>query len=599
MTPTNNPTQGRFGNPYFHHSAILMLFLGFSAGIPILLIFSSLSLWLREAGVDRATVTMFSWAALGYSFKFIWSPLIDSLPFPVLDKHFGRRRSWLLVSQLGVILAIILMALTNPADASTLTFMAIGAILLGFSSATQDIVIDAYRIESAPTTMQPILSAMYTAGYRVGMIVAGAGALYLADFFGSTAEQYQYTAWQYTYLIMAGVMGVGLLTTLTLPEPNSVLDDVHAKKQQKNLKLMKYYSLIALVPVGVFGLWYLANKLIGVIAKLLGNESTLTIPSALSSGITSYMTLMAVIAPIALIYLLINQPKLTQSRPIVISADNKDYFTLVATFLLGVIGFIVGFRVLGDILPKTEGAFVGFILESIRLFGALIVAVIVGKVLISLGFVKKQLIQNSWIAPITDFFERYGKKALILLALIGLYRISDIVAGVISNVFYQDMTFSKTDIADAVKLVGVLMAIIGGFLGGYLALKVRIMKAMMIGAILACATNLLFIILAFHPGEHGYLYLAVILDNLASGLASAVFIAFLSALTSIRFTAVQYALFSSLMTLFPKVLGGYSGSIVEATSYPAFFAFTFAIGLPILYLIYLADKYIDLTPKSE
>ncbi len=155
------------------------------------------------------------------------------------------------------------------------------------------------------------------------------------------------------------------------------------------------------------------------------------------------------------------------------------------------------------------------------------------------------------------------------------------------------------DIANAVKLVGVVMAIGGGFLGGLLAQKMRIMRAMMVGAVLACVTNLLFILLTYHPGSLPYMYLAVILDNLAAGLASAVFIAFLSALTSIRFTAVQYSIFSSLMTLLPKVIGGYSGSIVDSTSYPFFFLFTFALGIPILALIYYVDKHIIIGDNDD
>jgi MFS transporter, PAT family, beta-lactamase induction signal transducer AmpG len=152
-----------------------------------LLIFSSLSLWLREAGVERAAVTFFSWAALGYSFKFIWAPLIDQLPVPLLTKLLGRRRAWLLVSQLLVMVSIAIMASVDPASASdALTMMAVGAVMLGFSSATQDIVIDAYRIESAPMNLQAMMSSTYIAGYRIGMVIAGAGALYLADYFGSS-----------------------------------------------------------------------------------------------------------------------------------------------------------------------------------------------------------------------------------------------------------------------------------------------------------------------------------------------------------------------------------------------------------------------------
>lgn len=578
-------------SPYFSLPAIIMLFLGFSAGIPILLIFSSLGLWLREAGIDRATVTMFGWAGLGYSFKFIWAPLIDSLPVPALTNWLGRRRAWLLVSQIGIILAICLMAFTNPADPSLLPLMAFGAVLLGFSSATQDIVIDAYRIESADTKLQPVLSAMYTAGYRVGMIVAGAGALYLADFFGSTKEAYNYTAWQMTYLIMAVVMGVGLVTTLTMPEMAVNLDEKGQALRQKNIHLMKLYALIALVPTGIFGIWYLINKLFTDLFEI----TAFSIPSAISTGAVWYMGIMAMGLPIAILFLLTRQPKMIGTSSIVANAmDNKNYLPLVGTFVLSVIGLILAFKAVGGILPETKSPVGGFALESARLIISVVVAGIVATTLTKIGFVKKEVVMATWVTPILDFFNRYGKQAILLLLLIGLYRISDIVAGVISNVFYQDMGFSKTDIANAVKLVGVIMSILGGFLGGVLALKMRIMHAMMVGAVLACITNLLFVLLTSHQGELGYLYMAVILDNLAAGFASAVFIAFLSALTSIRFTAVQYALFSSLMTLFPKVLGGYSGTIVEATSYPFFFIFTFALGLPILLLVYLVDKKIPL-----
>lgn len=508
---------------YLDCRALIMLFLGFSAGIPILLIFSSLSLWLREAGVDRSVVTMFSWAALGYSFKFIWAPLIDAVPLPVLTAKMGRRRAWMLMSQIGVVLAIVLMASINPAEQSLLSMMAMAAVLLGFSSATQDIVIDAYRIESAPLNMQSVLSAMYTAGYRLGMIVAGAGALYLADSFGSTEAVYHYPAWRNTYFIMAAVMGVGILTTLLIKEP-----------------LIKE-PMLTTEPI----------------SKPINQE-------------------------------------IRQMR------QTSDYVRLVAVFVLSVVAFIMVFRLSGSLLPKVDSPLMGFLLEVVHLVLALGLALVTGYALVQAKLVDKQVAFATWIEPVLDFFRRYGSQAMLLLALIGLYRISDIVAGVISNVFYQDMGFSKTDIATAVKLVGVVMVIVGGFLGGILAQKMRIMRAMMVGAILACVTNLLFVLLTLHPGELMYMYVAVIFDNLAAGLASAVFIAFLSALTSIRFTAVQYAIFSSLMTLLPKVLGGYSGTIVDKMGYPFFFIFTFAIGMPILGLIYWVDKKMDIAevPKN-
>ena len=505
--PVAKKSWGDAAKAYLDRRAIIMLFLGFAAGIPILLIFSSLSLWLREAGIERGVVTTFSWAALGYSFKFIWAPLIDAVPLPLLTKWLGRRRAWMLVSQLMIIGAIYIMASVNPINDDMLTYMAIGAVLLGFSSATQDIVVDAYRIELAPPSLQSVLSAMYTAGYRLGMIFAGAGALYLADYFGSTEALYSYEAWRNTYWIMAAVMGVGVATTLIIHEPIS-----------------------------------------------------------------------------------------SQVR---IEQKSTDYVRLVFVFILSVSAFVMTFIYTGRILPENDSVAVEFLFEVLRMLSSLAIALVVGYLLVMAGLVNKKMAYVTWIEPVIDFFRRYGKKALLLLALIGLYRISDIVAGVMSNVFYQDMGFSKTDIATAVKLVGVIMVIGGGFLGGILAQKLRMMQAMKVGAILACATNLLFVLLTYHPGSLPYMYLAVIFDNLAAGLASAVFIAFLSALTSIRFTAVQYAIFSSLMTLLPKVLGGYSGTIVDNMSYPFFFIFTFAIGIPILALIYLVDKHIVIGDNDD
>lgn len=210
---------------------MIMLFLGFSAGVPILLVFSSLSLWLSEAGLETGVITMFGWAGLGYSFKFIWAPLIDSMPLPFLTKWLGRRRAWMFMSQLMILVAIFTMASVNPVAENVLWVMALGAVLLGFSSATQDIVVDSYRIELAGFELQPTLSSVYVAGYRIGMIVAGAGALYLASYFGSSEELYNYEAWRNTYYTMMGVMSVGLLTTFAIYEPAAQSLEIYKQKE--------------------------------------------------------------------------------------------------------------------------------------------------------------------------------------------------------------------------------------------------------------------------------------------------------------------------------------------------------------------------------
>jgi len=181
---------------------------------------------------------------------------------------------------------------------------------------------------------------------------------------------------------------------------------------------------------------------------------------------------------------------------------------------------------------------------------------------------------------------------------VGLYRISDIVLGVISNVFYQDMGFSKPEIAYAVKTFGVVVSIAGGFLGGILATRLGVMRSLMWGAILAAATNLGFVALAHAGHDLPLMYGVVAADNLAAGFSSAAFVAFLSSLTNVSFTAVQYAIFSSLMTLLPKTLGGYSGGMVDAMGYPGFFLFTTAIGLPVMVLVALARRHLEVAPRA-
>ncbi len=504
-----------------HPRVITMLFLGFSAGIPILLIFSTLSVWLTEAGVSKSTVTFFSWAALGYSFKFVWAPIVDKMPLPVLTGLLGRRRSWLLLSQLFIIGAISWMATINPASTQqSLTVMALGAVLLGFSSATQDIVIDAYRIECAPKKMQALLSSSYIAGYRIGMMVAGAGSLYLAALFGTAKGAYSFEAWRYAYLIMALVMLVGVVTTLVSPEPD-------LKNQTENAK---QYSLS----------YYLRFVLLFVICATV----------------------------FALCFF---------------------YSAQMAAELKGLLVESFG-------LNKRSG---GFIIGSLRLAGAIMFAFIAARVAVWLKVADSKMVQETYIAPVKDFFDRYGlKTACLLLCLIGFYRVSDIVLGVIANVFYIDIGFSKEAIAGITKTFGPWMTIMGGFFGGTLAIRYGVYRVLFLGAFLSSVSNLLFMLLATNgAGNISMLTLVIVFDNLSAGIATTAFVAFLSGLTHISFTAVQYAIFSSLMTLFPKLIGGYSGTMVSAWGYERFFLFTALIGIPVLILVKLATQRLDV--KNE
>jgi PAT family beta-lactamase induction signal transducer AmpG len=210
------------------------------------------------------------------------------------------------------------------------------------------------------------------------------------------------------------------------------------------------------------------------------------------------------------------------------------------------------------------------------------------------------MVNSTYVEPVKDFFDRYGLSvAILLLAVIGLYRVSDIVLGVVANIFYQDMGFSKIEIATVSKTFGLFMTVAGGVLGGLMAVRFGVFKVLFLGAALSAITNLLFIVLASVGHDMTWLYITITMDNLSAGLAGAAFIAFLSSLTNIKFTAVQYAVFSSLMTLLPKIFGGYSGTIVEGFGYSEFFIFTTLIGLPILYLVYKGLEWKALSPITE
>ncbi|MFT7115595.1 MAG: PAT family beta-lactamase induction signal transducer AmpG, partial [Rhodoferax sp.] len=308
-----------------------------------------------------------------------------------------------------------------------------GALAVAFGSATQDIALDAYRIESASTDRQAALAAAYQTGYRLAMIWAGAGVLWLAaraELAGVTG--YQPSAWQAAYLVMAASMLLGMLTVLLSPEP--------------------------------------------------------------------------------------------QHR----------------------------------ILPQAKNVV--------------------------------QWLQSALVAPFSDFLQRYGQQALLILALIAVYRISDVVMGIMANPFYVDMGYTKDEVAAVTKIYGVVMTLVGAFIGGVLSMRLGVMRVLMLGAVLSAATNLLFAWLVTRGHDVTALIFVISADNLSSGIASAAFIAYLSSLTNLNYSATQYAIFSSVMLLFPKFLAGYSGLYVDAFGYQNFFIATAMLGLPVLLLVWLASR---------
>ncbi|HAW45397.1 MAG TPA: AmpG family muropeptide MFS transporter [Sutterella sp.] len=415
---------------YTQPNVLRMLFLGFSSGLPLLLVLGTMGFWLREAGIDLKTIGFMSWVGLIYAMKWAWAPFVDSVYLPLLGR-LGRRKSWLLLSQIGLIVTFGLLAFADPSQ--NLSLVALLVTLAAFASATQDIALDAYRIESAPQEEQAALAATYQTGYRVAMIWAGAGALALAAFAGSDAV-YDVAGWHFAYAVMAASFLPGMVIVLFSREP-------------------------------------------------------------------------------------------------------------VATTRVN---------------PFAGGLLLWF--------------------------------KNVAVTPFTEFFHRFGRFALTVLLLIATYRISDIVMGVMANPFYFDLGFTKEEVAAITKVFGIVMTLTGAFIGGVIALRIGVLKTLFLGAVLSAATNLLFAWLGTQGHSLTALVLTISADNLASGIASVAFVAYLSGLTNVAYTATQYALFSSVMLLFPKFLAGFSGIVVEAVGYSTFFCLTAVIGIPVMALVWLVAR---------
>lgn len=450
---------------YTRPRVVGMLFLGFSAGLPFLLVFSTLSAWLTDAEISRTTIGFFSWVGITYSIKVFWAPIIDRVPLPLLTRALGKRRSWMLTAQIGIALSLAGMAYLTP-NTGDLTLFALLAVAMAFGSATQDVALDAYRIEAVVPEWQGAMSATYVLGYRLGILMAGAGAFFIADLQGWTAA----------YIVMALLMGVGMLTVMIIAEPDHSESDRSYLMEQR---VVDYLERSAHLP---------------------------------------------------------------------------------------------------ERLRRINAWFIGAV-----------------------------------VCPFVDFFQRNGLLALWILAFIAVYRISDITMGVMANPFYLDIGYTKTEIATIGKIFGFFMTIFGAGLGGLFVVRYGIMRPLLAGGVLVALTNLLFAwMAAIDPQQVGWLVglaqystdwyaapgaestitaeqvvltLVISADNLSGGFAISAFIAYLSSLTSDAYTATQYALFSSLMTLFPKFIGGFAGVVVDTAGYTSFFLYASALGIPAILLV--------------
>jgi PAT family beta-lactamase induction signal transducer AmpG len=402
-----------FGTP----SAATMMFFGFGCGLPFLLIVGgTLSTWLRDIGLALSLIGLLSFASFFYVLKFLWAPLLDRYALPFL----GRRRGWLIASQFLLLLALLAMAFTNPTlNLSTLiAFVALAA----FAGATQDILVDAYRIEIADLHAQGALAATYTLGYRIGLILGGAIALYFAELFG----------WKITYIAMAALMLLPIIATLLAKEPVTVA-------VRRNIDLAE-----------------------------------------------------------------------------------------------------------------------------------------------------------AFLEPFKEFFGRNGiLLALAFLLFVGLFKFPDQMIGVLAGPFYLDSGYTKADIATVSKLYGVWLGIGGAFLGGICVAMFDMRKLLAVAAVGVAISNLAFLLMAQNPSEIWAFFAAITADNLANGFAGTILVAFMSSLTNQNFTATQYALLVSLANLPGKFVGGFSGYIVEQSSYSAFFLISVVSVVPALLLLAWLWKKID------
>ena len=270
------------------------------------------------------------------------------------------------------------------------------------------------------------------------------------------------------------------------------------------------------------------------------------------------------------------------------SNKTNSHFKFFLNILISVIIFIFVYS--NIINPFSEKNFSSFLFTILKLVICFLCSSLYFFLIIKFKFQESSIIKESYFNPIKNFIDRYGKFAVLILLLISLYRMADVVMGVMANIFYLEKGYSISEIATYSKFFGVFATIAGGLFGGYFAMRFGTMITLFIGALIASLSNLLFAWLASTEANIKYLISVITADNISSGFAGAAFVIYLSGLTSIRFTATQYALFSSIMLFLPKLIAGYSGAWVDVMGYQAYFITTALIGIPVLFLIVYISK---------
>jgi len=433
---------------YADRRVLSLLFFGFSSGLPLALTFGTLSLWLAEVGVSKTTIGLFALMGVPYTFKFLWSPVVDRADIPYLGRRLGRRRSWAVVTQTALMVTITGLGATDPVAQPGVT--AILALLVAFFSATQDIVIDAYRVEILEERQYGAGAATIVLGYRLGMLVSGAGALYLASF----------VSWYATYGLMAVLMSVGLVTVLVNPEP-AVRQSRESAEQEAR------------------------------IARYL------------------------------------------EARP-----HLGSKWARVAAWVYGAV-----------------------------------------------------------VGPFAEFMSRRGWVLVLLFIL--LYKFGDALAGVMGNPFYVELGFTKIQIASISKAFGLAATIFGGIVGGVLVSRIGIIKSLVVCGILQMVSNLMFALLAVVGADSVVLSLTIAVENLSGGMGTAAFVAYLSSLCNVAYTATQYALLSSFMAFGRTLLSSSGGWLADQMDWVSFFVLTTAAAIPgLILLLWMTKRFPQVSPKA-
>jgi PAT family beta-lactamase induction signal transducer AmpG len=507
-----------------------MLAFGFSSGLPYALLIGTLNAWLGEANINLATIGVLSWIGLSYSFKFLWSPLVDRLPLPVLER-IGRRKSWIVLCQAIMILAFAGLAATNPA--TSIGTFAIFAVIAALASATQDVAVDAWRIDVADQqTPVELLSSVYQFGYRIASIVGGALALVLAA----------RMSWSLVYLLMGGLIALLVLVALQAPDTPRPDAGVLHKELEEPGALEPRARMAALAIVGISWAWAIFT--IGrFMVSMLTTAPGVKQPSVadFTKHYAPWIIFATVIVPL-IVAAVINWLR-KRNRYVLTKADHSH-------------------------TPARNA------------FNHLYVAL---------------------VAPLGELSARLGWGVLIVIGMILTYTLCYNIWSSFAFPFYLDfLHYSKDEVAFASKVFGIFMTMIGIALGGYLFARIGRIPTIFIGAVLPVFGNFVYADLA-EGGPHidmvahflrlnllagalGFddrmvrLLLAISMENVSTGIAGAAFVAYLSGIVSRRFTAVQYALLSSLTFLIGSLGRGIAGEAFDIYGYATVFRWTAAAG---------------------